>query len=293
MKPLAAVTMVWRDYWYLEKWVAYYAAQLGRENVYILSHGADPEIDRIGQGCNVIAILRDGLHQSFDYARWRMLSDFSAMLTQFYERIIVSDCDELLMTVDGRPLVEYPFAFEENSAGAVGFNLVATRDDADQQALITDSKYCLFEIPHSKPCLVQRKVSFGTGGHGVMNDSFGLLPGLFNLHFHFGNWQELQRREQERSPLVDETMADGVKIRKSPGQSVGIVGWRRRSRRFRRMNKELSGTPELPMEDCVELCRQEAATTLKRMDDGYFTLDRTMEFKLKKFRFPSEFPVKI
>ncbi|RBW55068.1 hypothetical protein DS906_16295 [Ruegeria sp. A3M17] len=285
--------MVWRDYWYFEKWVGYYASQLGRENVYILSHGADPEIDRIGQGCNVVAILRDGLHQSFDYARWRMLSDFSAMLTQFYDRVIVSDCDELLMTVDGSPLVEYPFEFQENAAGAVGFNLVATWDDEDQGALISDSKYCVFEIPHSKPCLVQRKVSFGTGGHGIMHDNFELLPGLFNLHFHFANWREMQRREQERSPLVDETMADGVKIRKSPGQSVGIVGWRRRSRRFKRMSREMSNIPELSMQDCVELCRQEASQTLKKMGDGYFTQDRGMEFDLKKFRFPDGFAVKI
>ncbi len=285
--------MVWRDYWYLEKWVAYYSSQLGPENVYILSHGADPEIDRIGQGCNVIAILRDGLHQSFDYARWRMLSDFSAMLTRFFERVIVSDCDELLMTADGSPLIEYPFAFKENSAGAVGFNLVATRSEKDSQTLITDSKSCLFEVPYSKPCLVQRKVFFGTGGHGLMNDSFGLLPGLFNLHFHYGNLEELQRRQEERSSLVDDAMANGVKIGRTPGQSVGIVGWRRRARRFKRLNKELSRAPELPLQDCVEICRQEASKTLKTMNDGYFTQDRTAEVELRKFRFPDNFPVKI
>ena len=291
MKPLAAVTMVRRDYWYLEKWVAYYAAQLGRENVYILSHGADPEIDRIGEGCNVIAILRDGLHQSFDYARWRMLSDFSAMLTQFFDRVIVSDCDELLMTVDGSLLIDYPFGFQENAAGAVGFNLIATLDNDEQDALITDSKFCVFEIPYSKPCLVQRRVSFGTGGHGIMHDSFDLLPGLFNMHSHYGNWKEMQRLEQERSSLVDETMAEGVKIRKSPGQSVGIVGWRRRTRRFRRLTRESTNAAELPLKDCVEQCRKEALQTLKSMNDSYFTHDRGMQFDLKKFRFPEGFPV--
>ncbi len=285
--------MVWRDYWYLEKWVAYYSSHLGPENVYILSHGADPEIDRIGQGCNVIAILRDGLHQSFDYARWRMLSDFSAMLTRFYDRVIVSDCDELLMTADGSPLIEYPFAFQENSAGAVGFNLIATHNDAGTGMLIEDGKYCLLEIPHSKPCLVQGKVSFGTGGHGVMNDRFGLLPGLFNLHFHYGNLQELRRRQEERSPQVDDAMAEGVKIGSTPGQSVGIVGWRRRGRRFRRLNKELARVPELPMQECVEFCRQEASETLKKMKDGYFTQDRKAAVELRKFRFPGDFPVKV
>lgn len=292
MKPLAAVTMVWRDYWYLEKWVAYYTTQLGPENVYILSHGADPEIDRIGQRCNVIAILRDGLHQSFDYARWRMLSDFSAMLTQFYDRVIVADCDELLVTADGSALLDYKFDFEENAAGAVGFNLVATQG-SDQETLFSPDKFCLFEVPYSKPCLVQRRVSFGTGGHGVMNDSFDLLPGLFNMHFHYGNLDELHRREQERSPLVDDSMAGGVEIASTPGQSVGIVGWRRRSRRHRRLTRELLRCAEFPMTESVELCRQDALKSLMAMNDGYFTHDRKMNVTLRKFRFPEKFPIKL
>ncbi len=292
MKPLAAVTMVWRDYWYLEKWVAYYSAQLGPENVYILSHGADPEIDRIGEGCNVIAILRDGLHQTFEYARWRMLSDFSAMLTQFYSRVIVSDCDEVLLTADGSGLLDYEFAFDENTAGAVGFNLVTLQDD-DEDLLFKGEKFSLFEVPYSKPCIVQRRAVFGTGGHGVTNDTFRLLPGLLNLHFHYGNLQELHRRQEERSPLVDQSMADGVKIASTPGQSVGIVGWRRRSRRFRRLVKELARTQELPMEECVELSRKEATRTLKTMADGYFTHDRALEVTLRKFRFPEGFPINL
>ncbi|WP_170771373.1 glycosyltransferase family 2 protein [Ruegeria lacuscaerulensis] len=292
MKPLAAVTMVWRDYWYLEKWVAYYTTQLGPENVYILSHGADPEIDRIGQGCNVIAILRDGLHQSFDYARWRMLSDFSAMLTQFYDRVIVADCDELLVTADGSALLDYKFDFQENVAGAVGFNLVATQG-SDQETLFSSDKFCLLEVPHSKPSVVQRRVSFGTGGHGVMNDSFDLLPGLFNLHFHYGNLQEVQRREDERVPLVDDATADGVSIPVTPGQSVGIVGWRRRMYRHIRLARDVKRSPEFPMEECVEMCRRDALRTLKTLDDGYFTHDRREDVTFRKFRFPEEFPIKL
>jgi hypothetical protein len=45
MKKIAAITMARNDDFYLRKWVAYYGAQLGKENLYIFLDGLD-QVDR-------------------------------------------------------------------------------------------------------------------------------------------------------------------------------------------------------------------------------------------------------
>ena len=44
MKKIAALTMVRNDDFYLRKWVEYYGAQLGKENLYIYFDGLDQPI---------------------------------------------------------------------------------------------------------------------------------------------------------------------------------------------------------------------------------------------------------
>ena len=44
MKRIAAITMVRNDAFYLRKWTAWYGAQLGEENLYILLDGRDQPI---------------------------------------------------------------------------------------------------------------------------------------------------------------------------------------------------------------------------------------------------------
>jgi hypothetical protein len=48
------MTMAYQDHFFLQRWVDYYGRQFGREHLYILSHGGDPEHRRIAEGCNVI-----------------------------------------------------------------------------------------------------------------------------------------------------------------------------------------------------------------------------------------------
>jgi len=45
--PAGAMTMVYKDYYFLQRWVDYYSRQFGREHLYILSHGGDPTSTRL------------------------------------------------------------------------------------------------------------------------------------------------------------------------------------------------------------------------------------------------------
>ena len=67
---ICAVTMVYRDHWALSQWYRHHARLLGVENLYVVAHGADPEIARLCPGASVITIPRDDL-SSFDRTRAR------------------------------------------------------------------------------------------------------------------------------------------------------------------------------------------------------------------------------
>ena len=66
---LAFLTMVWRDYWLLEKWIAHNVRLVGKRDLFVINHGGDPRVDEIANGCNVIHVPRDGV--SIDLTRQR------------------------------------------------------------------------------------------------------------------------------------------------------------------------------------------------------------------------------
>ena len=93
---MAAMTMVGGDHFFLERWVEYYGRQLGRQNLFVLSHGGDPEHKRIAAGCNVIYLPFDETRDCFNQRRWQMLSRVTSGFTNFYNWVLVGDVDEIV-----------------------------------------------------------------------------------------------------------------------------------------------------------------------------------------------------
>jgi hypothetical protein len=81
--PMMAMTMVGGDHFFLGRWVEYYGRHLGRENLYVLSHGGDPEHKRIAEGCNVIYLPFDETRNCFNQRRWQMRPGSPAFTTGF------------------------------------------------------------------------------------------------------------------------------------------------------------------------------------------------------------------
>ena len=98
-QPLGVATMVHGDYFFLERWYRYYSSQVGAHSLYIFSHGGDPEHRRIAPDANVINIPRDETMHRFDRRRWRMLSNFTSGMLQFYHWMILADVDELVLVL--------------------------------------------------------------------------------------------------------------------------------------------------------------------------------------------------
>ena len=62
---LAFLTMVWRDYWLLSKWVDHNSQHVPKSQLYVINHGGDPKVAEIAAGCNVIDIPRDDVTIEF------------------------------------------------------------------------------------------------------------------------------------------------------------------------------------------------------------------------------------
>jgi Glycosyl transferase family 2 len=209
---IAAMTMVKGDAFFLQRWVDYYGKHLGRENLFVLSHGGEPETARIADGCNVIYLPHDPTRYCFNQRRWQMLSHFASAFTNAYNWVICGDVDELI-AVDpdvSDSLSDYLMRFEDSRPPAIitPFAIeIVHKPDEEPEALepgrnILDvRRHYRQNINYCKPCIVRKRVTFSPGGH-FANEREGFVdPHLYLFHLRFVDYQTTHdrlalRREQ-------------------------------------------------------------------------------------------------
>jgi hypothetical protein len=194
--PMMAMTMVGGDHFFLGRWVEYYGRHLGRENLFVLSHGGDPEHKRIAEGCNVIYLPFDPTRNCFNQRRWQMLSRLTTGFTSFYNWVLVGDVDEIvcvdpavsdnlvdyMATLSGKsgPKVVTPFAIEmvhnpvlEPEPIAAGRNILDVR------------RIFRLNANYAKPCLTRTRIDMVPGGHFASHPVLHLDPHLYLFHLRF------------------------------------------------------------------------------------------------------------
>lgn len=199
------MTMVGGDHFFLERWVDYYGSQIGRENLYVLSHGGDPEHKRIAAGANVIYLPFDETRNCFNQRRWQMLSRVTSGLVPFYNWVLVGDVDEIVAVdpdvsdnlvaylsrlPDRRgPKVITPFALEmvhnptlEAEAIAPGRNILDVR------------RIFRLNANYAKPCIARTRIDIAPGGHFANHPELYLDPHLYLFHLRFIDYQMTETR---------------------------------------------------------------------------------------------------
>ncbi|MEZ5715854.1 MAG: hypothetical protein R3D85_12185 [Paracoccaceae bacterium] len=201
---LAFLTMVWRDYWLLEKWVAHNEKVVPRRQLYVLNHGGDPEVDRIAEGCNVIHIPREEVTPDLTRRRWDLKGAVTNGLLAFHDVVITTDVDELLVYAGpGEGLLQHLAAAPagEVAVAPVGLNLIPTPEDAEDEALAVLERHpnALVAGKYTKPCIAKARVVFTTGGHGLQRGKYRIDPELllFHLHYVTPDYQERMAARQE------------------------------------------------------------------------------------------------
>ena len=208
---IAFITMVWRDYWLLERWIAHNARLVPLRQLYIINHGGDPEVDRIASGCNVIHLPRDEVTIDLTERRWALLSAQTNGLLAFYDRVICTDVDEFLVYLGDKPDLLAHLAAKPVTGDALapmGLNLmpVAAQGAAEDAPLLVRWPHALLSAKYTKPCIAAQRVQYTTGGHGLKRGTFEVDPEVALLHLHYVT-PDYAERMAARAQIVEDSRA--------------------------------------------------------------------------------------
>lgn len=238
---VAALTMVYRDYWALGHWYAHHARQLGAGNLFVVAHGADPEIARICPGASIITIPRDDL-SGFDRKRGEMLNAFQAGLHRAYDWVLRSDADELICW-DPALYDSLPAALAANAGApvltALGFDVVAQPDDP-QGPLFAARRNVAFSGHYSKAVAARRPVSFVLHGTQVVPRRLEGFP------FHMPRGLYLAHLKYADPEALTAAVAVRMEVAARPEEGLPGDGWRRADADAARFYRDFAGKTPRP-----------------------------------------------
>lgn len=210
MKKIAALTMVRNDDFYLRKWVEYYGAQLGRENLYIFFDGLDQQIAPFCAGTHAELHEKIGSQVvSAEKGRLKFLSEQAArLLAEGYDLVIGVDADEFIV-VDpklGLGLAEFLSGQRiGTSLSALGLDfgqkMGEEGDITEDEPFLRQRHYAQIGTRYTKPSIVARPCVWGSGFHRIKGHNFHIAKDLYLLHFGYFDMRRLQERFQDADRL--------------------------------------------------------------------------------------------
>ena len=291
--PAGAMTMVYKDYYFLQRWVDYYGRQFGREHLYILSHGGDPEHARICEGANLIRIPRDPTMWRMERRRWGINTQFSAGMLRYYNWFIVGDVDEVVI-VDpavAPDLVTYLARYNKErttpkSLCPFGIELVHNPEVepeplTDDAPILAQRRVFRANANYAKPCVLHKETGFTVGGHANSHQPRVLDPHLYLVHLRFFDHAMVTERLTGRKEMRKIMAGD-----RDP-KEVGLA-WGNDLENFLKLS---SGMPVREDADLPEF-RKQMIEGQKHLHDGKITFfggGRTKELYRLPDRFASVF----
>lgn len=210
MKRIAAVTMVRNDDFYLRKWVAYYGAQLGLENLYIYFDGTDQVIGDFCEGTHAELVEKIGTQVvSAEKGRLKFLSEKAAYLLESgYDLVIGVDADEFLV-VDpkvGKTLAEFLSEKKiHTSLSGLGLDfgqkLGEEPDITEDKPFLQQRHFAQIGTRYTKPSVVARPCVWGSGFHRVKGHNFHIARDLYLLHFGYFDMKRIEDRFKDPDRL--------------------------------------------------------------------------------------------
>ncbi|MFT6459270.1 glycosyltransferase family 2 protein [Pseudophaeobacter arcticus] len=269
---ICALTMVYKDHWALAQWFRHYSRLLGPENLYVVSHGADPCIQEICPGASVLTIPRDRL-QGFDHWRGRMLNGFQQGLLEIYDWVIRTDADELICLDPARwgSLADMLAQQQAPALFALGFNLFDFSDaeadaaEAPKAPVFARTRAAVFTGHYSKAWAVRRPI--GLRRHGIQlrparlaQFPFAMPRGVYLAHLKYADVAALSAMTEVRHEVAN-TKGPG-----SPGKA-----WQQAAKEAVDKLAEAEALPHLPWQEAEETAwsslqspvRDEASSVLR------------------------------
>lgn len=229
MKKIAAITMLRDDEDFLRKWISWYGAQLGCENLYVFMDGKDQRIPDFCERVRVEVVDRiEGNVQQGDKGRIAFLSEVARHLftdgtphgnsvgAAPYDMVIGTDVDEFLVPdpARGQSLGEFLEEAAESARVSISGLGVDVGQKLGEEApldfsrpLLSQRAYAKLSTRYSKASVLLRPGSegqcpqWGSGFHRVRGHNFHIVKDLYL--FHFGSADENRiRQRMEKTDLL-------------------------------------------------------------------------------------------
>lgn len=240
---ICALTMVYRDYWALTQWYRHFSKHLGGENLYVVSHGVDPEIAKICPKASIINIPRDKL-RNFDRVRMHVVNDIQSGLGNVYDWVIQTDADELVC-FNPATYGSFQELFETTKAPALfglGLNLAEVEGDAPLELkdnVLAHRSIACVTGNYSKAWAVRK--SLPLRWHGVFcghrkteEFPFEMPDDVFFVHLKHANSEALKASNSVRQSVAD-----------SVGEDWNVNGWSNPDFHAKRFFRKAAAAKEL------------------------------------------------
>ncbi|MDQ7069548.1 MAG: glycosyltransferase family 2 protein [Rhodobacterales bacterium] len=210
---IAAITMVYRDYWALGQWYDHFSRHIGAQNLFVIAHGADPEIARICPQASIITIPRDDL-AGFDRTRGNMLNAFQNGLLKIYDWVIRTDADELIC-LDPAHYSGFEQFFDQHPKAravfSIGMDLFEKEDDPPfkgDMPLFSQRRAACLTGHYSKAWAVSGRVALVRHGvqvrpRKVQGFKFVLPRGVYLVHLKYANFAALEKSNTHRIEIAN------------------------------------------------------------------------------------------
>ena len=210
-KGIAALTMLRGDEVFLRKWVDYYGAQLGRENLYVYFDGTDQQVPAFCEGVNVTVVEHiEGNVREADRGRIDFLSARAEELLGRYRMVIGTDVDEFLV-VDpalGVGLADFLLSQKGGRPSYSGLGVDVGQHMEKEKAvnwsrpLLSQRSFARLSTRYTKASVMCSYSTWGSGFHRVRGSNFHILPGLYLFHFGCVDLERLRERMGDSDRLA-------------------------------------------------------------------------------------------
>jgi hypothetical protein len=187
--------MVYNEADLLPVWRRHYAGQVGAAHCYVIDHGSD---DGSTGDLGPMSVIRLPRSEQEDTRRTRAVSRLCAALLCFYDAVLYTDVDEIVVADPARfaDLRAYAAAMPAEVVTAIGLELVQVRAVEAAidpgQPILAQRRWVRFASALCKPVLTRRPVDWAPGFHCA--DAPMLFDALYLFHLRYYDLDQGLRR---------------------------------------------------------------------------------------------------